>query len=74
MAEFIRCQSNSINNPGTILEIENWSCDCHTWPIVVATYDWSNKEERWKKQGWFVRPCGYCHQYPTPSMEERLRE
>ena len=56
-----------VSGPIVDYDIEEWRCECRAWPIVVASTTYRNGADEWpKREQWFVRKCGICHQYPRP--------
>jgi len=46
---------------------------CRTWPVVTATFTWSDEEDRWIRETWWWRKCGICGQIPILVPEEKRR-
>lgn len=70
MRETIRVQHSEFftGGPEVDIDVETWYC-CRPWPIVVSSTTYTPGSDTWKREAWFVRKCGYCHEYPRPQEE-----
>lgn len=44
---------------------------CRIWPVITATLTWDSRDETMKREQWWWRTCGLCHEIPRPVQDDR---